>query len=162
MEADYSTHFLFPGTLFAHRSPHKVSTILGTCVAVCLWDPLLRFGGINHYLLPYWNGEGLASPKYGNIAIEKLLDHMVRLGSNPAHLKAKLFGGKNEGELDRSVWKVGKRNILLAEEMLKEMQIPIVNSSMGGPLGRKIIFNTLNGDVMMKYIQTINQAENGR
>ena len=161
METDYSAHFLFPGTLFAPRSPHKVSTILGTCVAVCLWDPVLCVGGMNHFLLPYWNGDGLASPKYGNIAIGKLLDRMVALGSNPAHLKAKLFGGKNDGELDQSIWKVGRRNVILAEEIMKEMKIPIVSSSLGGPLGRKIIFNTFNGEVMMKYIRTLNREGHG-
>ena len=47
---------------------------------VCLYDPVIRVGGINHYMLPLWNGQGLASPKYGNIAIEKLLEKMISLG----------------------------------------------------------------------------------
>jgi len=66
-----NTHFLYPAALFASRTPHMVTTILGSCVAICLYDPILKFGGINHYMLPLWNGQGLASPKYGNIAIEK-------------------------------------------------------------------------------------------
>jgi len=161
MVVHYSTHFLLPGTLFVPRSPHKVSTILGTCVAVCLWDPVLGIGGMNHYMLPYWNGDGMASPRYGNIAIGKLLDRMIGMGSNPAHWKAKLFGGKNDGVPDGRVWNVGRRNVILAEGVMKEMKIPVVSSSLGGPLGRKIIFNTLNGEVMMKYIQTLNREGNG-
>ncbi len=59
-----NTHYLHPGNLFAHRTPHIVTTILGSCVAVCLWDPINNIGGINHYMLPLWNGEGLPVPKY--------------------------------------------------------------------------------------------------
>ena len=71
------THFLYPSTLFASREPFIVNTILGSCVAVCIYDTVLKFGGINHYMLPFWNGQGLASPKFGNIAIHKLLEKIA-------------------------------------------------------------------------------------
>ena len=69
-------HYLYPGTLFVHRQPHRITTVLGSCVSVCLWNQTARLGGINHYLLPLWNGEGLQTPKYGNIAIVKLIDQV--------------------------------------------------------------------------------------
>ncbi|HEX2974864.1 MAG TPA: chemotaxis protein CheD, partial [Bacteroidales bacterium] len=59
-----ASHFLYPSTLFVSREPVIVNTILGSCVAVCLYDTLLKYGGINHYMLPLWNGQGLASPKF--------------------------------------------------------------------------------------------------
>ena len=71
------SHFLYPSALFASREPYIVNTILGSCVAVCLYDVKLQIGGINHYMLPFWNGQGLASPKFGNIAISKLLEKMI-------------------------------------------------------------------------------------
>ncbi|MBC7922406.1 MAG: chemotaxis protein CheD [Ferruginibacter sp.] len=151
--SEYATHYLLPGALFAHHQPHRVTTILGTCVAVCLWDPVLRVGGINHYLLSFWKGEGLASPKYGNIAIPKLIERLVLLGSNPRHLQAKLFGGKGYAENDQGIWMVGKRNVEIAEEMLRENQIPIVGASVGGPSGRKIVFNTYSGEVIMRPVK---------
>jgi chemotaxis protein CheD len=49
-------HFLYPGAFFAQKGEYTVSTILGSCVAVCLWDPVLRIGGINHYMMDLWNG----------------------------------------------------------------------------------------------------------
>ena len=88
---DIEQHYLYPSALFASARPHKVVTVLGSCVSVCLWDPFLRIGGINHYMLPLWNGEGLASPKYGNIAIEKLIERMLYLGSRKSNLQAKIW-----------------------------------------------------------------------
>ena len=90
---DVKTHFLYPSSLFASNEPHIVSTILGSCVAVCLFDATTKIGGINHYMLPFWNGQGLASPKYGNIAIERLLEKMIALGCKKSNIRAKVFGG---------------------------------------------------------------------
>ncbi len=88
-------HFLYPGTLFASKNSYQIITILGSCVAVCLWDSVQEIGGMNHFLLPLWNGHGLASPKYGNIAMEKLIDKMISIGSKKRNLQAKVFGGSN-------------------------------------------------------------------
>lgn len=158
---EIQTHFLYPATLFAHKEPHIVSTILGSCVAVCLWDPALQIGGINHYMLPLWNGQGLASPKYGNIAIEKLIERMLQMGSKKANLKAKVFGGGEVIETQISHFQIGERNIVLAMEALKEGKIPIISQSVGGKLGRKIQYNTQTGAVLHKFIekQAINQID---
>jgi chemotaxis protein CheD len=145
------THYLYPSALFAPARPHIVTTILGTCVAVCLWDRKLKRGGINHYMLPLWNGEGLASPKYGNIAIEKLVEKMLSRGSRREDLVAKVFGGKDQTDKN-SMFDIGRRNALLAEEMLKEYRIELIAKSLGGPSGRKILFHTGSGEVMLKYL----------
>lgn len=151
----YLTHYLYPSALFADSRPHQVTTILGTCVAVCLWDPINKIGGINHFMLPFWNGEGLASPKYGNIAIEKLVQKMLSMGSSPDYLQAKIFGGKGGGgEQSSSVYMIGERNIIVAKEMMKEYGIPVVSGSTGGDLGRKLMFFTDTGEVLMKYLKS--------
>lgn len=150
-------HFLYPAAIFANKTPYQVSTILGSCVAVCLWDPVLQIGGINHYMLPFWNGQGLASPKYGNIAIKKLLEKMEALGSNRRNLKAKLFGGGEVIESQASNFHIGQRNIAVAKDMLKELGIPVISSSVGGKLGRKIIFFTQTGAVKHRYIKRVEQ-----
>ena len=67
---DTPKHYLYPSALFVKKEGHMVTTVLGSCVAVCLYDKVMGIGGINHYMLPFWNGNELASPKYGNIAIE--------------------------------------------------------------------------------------------
>lgn len=147
------SHFLYPSTLFVSRQPFLVNTILGSCVAVCLYDPHLRFGGINHYMLPFWNGQGLASPKYGNIAINKLLEKMLALGSSQRNIVAKVFGGANVIETNNVQFMIGDRNIEVAREMLKELQIQTISQSIGGGLGRKIQFNTSTGEVKQRIIE---------
>ena len=153
MMNDPSIHFLYPSTLFASREPVVVNTILGSCVAVCLFDTYLQFGGINHYMLPFWNGQGLASPKFGNIAIEKLLEKMQALGSSQNNLIAKVFGGGNIIEATTAQFMIGDRNIAVAMDMLKEMRIQVVSQSVGGNLGIKIQFDTSTGEIKHKFIE---------
>jgi len=148
-----NVHFLYPAALFASKTPHMVTTILGSCVAVCLYDPVLKIGGINHYMLPLWNGQGLASPKYGNIAIERLVEKMLSLGCLKNNLQAKLFGGGEVIQTSVTQFNIGARNIKLALEMLEELKIPIIGQSVGGKLGRKILYNTETFEIKQKFIQ---------
>lgn len=148
-----NVHFLYPAALFASKTPHLVTTILGSCVAVCLYDPVLRIGGINHFMLPLWNGQGLASPKYGNIAIEKLIEKMVSLGCDASRLQAKVFGGGEVIQSNISQFNIGARNIRIAFDLLEEYKIPVVGQSVGGKFGRKILYNTETFEVKQKIIQ---------
>lgn len=157
--ADFRRHYLYPGTLFVHSEPHLVTTVLGSCVSVCLWDPVGRFGGINHYLLPLWNGDGLATPKYGNIAIGKLIDQMRGRSQTPDKIIAKVFGGASMWEKADGLLAIGKRNIELAEDLLAQQGIRIISSDLGGNRGRKIIFNTEDGSVLMRRQKGLGTTE---
>jgi len=150
------SHFLYPAALFAPREPHIINTILGSCVGVCFHDPTMNIGGMAHYMLPLWNGEGLASPKYGNIAIERLLEKLKSFGSKKYNIKAKIFGGGEVIESHAPYFYIGQRNIEIAEEMLGDMKIPIVASSTSGKMGRKLIFNTYTGEVRQRYVKRQN------
>lgn len=132
------------------KEPHVVDTVLGSCVAVCLYDDRLKVGGINHYMLPFWNGQGLASPKYGNIAMDKLIEKMELIGSKRTNMIAKVFGGANQMQ---SSLGVGQRNVMMVKDYLADARIPIVAENVGGEIGRKIRFNTNNGQVLMKFLQ---------
>ncbi len=151
---EYLQHFLYPSSLFASKEPYMVKTILGSCVAICLWDKRLKIGGINHYMLPSWNGNDLASPKYGNIALDKLIERLQSMGSRVEDLQAKIFGGGellDSGKGNSIV--IGERNIRVARLMLEERKIPIVASSIGGKRGRKILFFTDTGEVRHKFLE---------
>lgn len=143
-------HYLFPGTLFVHRQPHLVTTVLGSCVSVCLWNQTAQLGGINHYLLPLWNGEGLPTPKYGNIAITSLIEKVRTLSGPRDKLFAKVFGGASMWERAEGLLAVGQRNIEFALETLETHRIPILGSDLGGSHGRKVIFNSGDGTVLMR------------
>lgn len=147
-----SSTFIHVGQLHVDHSPAAISTVLGSCVAVCLYDTRLGMGGMNHYLLPFWNGNGLQSPKYGNISIPKLIEMMIAKGSNPNRMEAKLFGGAslNIGPLADKMM-IGEKNIMVAKEILKEYKIPIIAQDVGGRNGRKIQFNLEQGKILLKY-----------
>jgi chemotaxis protein CheD len=147
-----NSHYLMAGSLFASRDPHRITTVLGSCVSVCLWDSVLRVGGMNHFMLPFWNGEGLASPKYGNIAITKLVERLMSIGAERRNLKAKVFGGGVVLNVTNPFMNIGERNVQLAEDMLRNEAIPIVSADTGGTVGRKLIFDTGSGMVLVKKL----------
>ncbi|MBN2486589.1 MAG: chemotaxis protein CheD [Bacteroidales bacterium] len=146
--------FLYPAALVVPNKQVIVHTILGSCVSVCLFDTVNKIGGINHYMLPFWNGNGLPSPKYGNIAIEKLYEKLIIAGANPDYIIAKVFGGGEVIQTTIPHFNIGKKNILVAHEILKLNKIKIAAESTGGKLGRKIVFNTYTGEVTQRYVNS--------
>ncbi len=153
------TYYLLPGAMYVSVKPMLVTTILGSCISVCLWDRRKNFGGINHYMLPHWNGHGLASPKYGNIAIDKLIGKMLNLGSLKQDLIAKIFGGAEIYKHNSKSFNIGEQNIAFAQTVIRSEGIPVMGQSTGGNLGRKIIFNTANGEIHMKYVRRTEQKK---
>jgi len=108
-------------------------------------------------MLPYWNGEGLESPKYGNVAIFQLYQKMLELGVKKEDIICKIFGGAEVLGEQSSVFNVGQRNIEVAHKIIQEIGIPVVSSSTGGKQGRKIHFNTGTGEVLQKYLVKTSQ-----
>ncbi len=152
-------HFLHPSTMYISKDPMWIITVLGSCVAVCLFDRKRSIGGINHYMLPYWNGDGLESPKYGNVAIFQLFQKMLDFGAKKEDIVCKIFGGGEVLGEQCSIYNVGQRNIELAYKVTGEMGISVMSSSTGGKLGRKIYFNTATGEVLQKYL--VKTSQNG-
>lgn len=145
--------YLAPGQLFASAEPAEASTILGSCVAVCLWDARSRAGGANHFLLPNWAGNGAASTRYGNVAIERLHQKMKALGCLKRDLQAKLFGGAAVIEAFRNrPDHLGAKNVELARRLLQELGIPVVAEDVGGQRGRKVIFRLDSGLASVRLI----------
>lgn len=130
-------------------NPTEIITVLGSCVAVCLYDTKNHISGMNHYLLPLWNGNGLKSLKYGNISTERLIEGMISVGADLKRMEAKVFGG---GVLNiNAELSVGPRNVQVALEILKNYKIPVVAQDVGGDRGRKVIFSNEDGSAYLKY-----------
>jgi chemotaxis protein CheD len=139
--------------VFASGEPAEVTTILGSCVAVCLWDRRLRVGGANHFLLPHGAGGGNDSARFGNVAVERLIMELVALGSQKVDLQAKVFGGAAVIEAFRGrEGHLGSNNVELARALLMEHGIPIVAEDVGGHRGRKVIFQTDSGIALVRLI----------
>lgn len=154
-----NSHFIHVGQIHVDTTPAAISTVLGSCVAVCLYDKQRKIGGMNHYLLPFWNGNGLQSPKFGNIAIPKLIELMLLRGANPRSLEAKVFGGASMHRLGAQTMMIGEKNVLVAKEILAEYKIPIIAEDTHGESGRKIQMHLEQGKVLLKY--TSNAALQG-
>lgn len=150
-------HFLHPCMVFAHREEHWVSTVLGSCVAVTLFDAQASLGGLNHFMLPLWNGEGLPTPKYGNVAMEKLLERVLALGARKERLVAQIFGGACVLGERRGPFEIGSRNLMVAREILQRHAIPVMASNVGGQSGLRLRFNTRTGAVFAERLNPVDR-----
>jgi chemotaxis protein CheD len=145
--------YLHPGQLFVTTAPTTVTTILGSCVAVCIWDPALGIGGINHYLLPMGFKTASAGLRYGNVAIEHLLEKLERAGTLRSNLRAKVFGGACVLDAMRGKGNhLGGKNVEIARSALADAGIPIVATDVGGDRGRKLIFHPHDGNALIKLL----------
>ncbi len=151
-EESRRTRFLHAGQLVACIEPTTVTTILGSCVAVCLWDRRRSFGAMNHYVLPHWSERGERSSRFGPIAIARLLDRMQALGSARGDLEAKLFGGGCILPAPERQEQIGTQNVQVARERLREAGIPIVAEDVGGGRGRKLVFQTESGNALVRKL----------
>jgi chemotaxis protein CheD len=144
--------YLHPGQLFASAERYSVSTILGTCVSVCLWDQVHRVGGMNHFLLPDVVSGAMATPRFGNIACHRLLERVLALGARQRNLVAKIFGGSSPTLDAPSTRDLGARNVEVALRVMAAERIPVVASDVGGAGGRKIVFVIDDGAVWVRSL----------
>ncbi|PLL10865.1 chemotaxis protein CheD [Tabrizicola sp. TH137] len=119
-----------------------ISTVLGSCIAACLWDARAGIGGMNHFLLPDGPAHDGASLRYGLHAMELLINALLRQGAERSALRAKLFGGAH---LQPHLPDIGHRNLTFAQEFLRREGIPCIGGSVGGDRGRRIRFWPVDG-----------------
>lgn len=144
---------IHPGQIEVQKHT-PISTLLGSCVAICLYDPHLHIAGMNHFMLPHFRDreknrhDGVYS---GMASMDALINAMMKHGAHKSRLIAKGFGGGNMIQLSQSP-SIGERNIAFALEWLVAEKIPLVATDWGGNWARKIIFDPLSGDVFCRQI----------
>lgn len=146
-----------PDTIHVVQGKHAVSsspearlcTLLGSCVAACMRDPVARVGGINHFLLPE-RREGSASMSYGVNAMELLINELLQRGARRDRLEAKLFGG---ARIVRGLSDVGSQNAEFAVRFLADEGIANAGSSLGGTLARRIEYWPYSGRARLQMIE---------
>lgn len=139
--------YLHPGQLRVVREPVMLGTLVGSCVAVCLYAPGVG-GGMNHYVLPYEGPPGDLSGKHGPRAIGQLLGQLDQAGIPRDRLSAKIFGGASPMGHSR----LGADNSLLAFRTMTELRIPVLASDVGGSRGRRIVFDPLSGEAWVREL----------
>lgn len=151
-----SAAHLYPGHVLAPVEPTTVTTILGSCVSVCLWDAARLVGGINHFLLPDSPVGDRFSGRFAAVACRRLLAAFLDAGSDRRDLRAKVFGGACVigalGALEGAAGHLGQRNVEAAFAFLDAERIPVVAQDVGGRLGRKVVYMTATGDAWVRAI----------
>jgi chemotaxis protein CheD len=145
--------YLHPGQLVVAVEPTLVMTILGSCVATCLWDARAGVAGVNHFLLPQGPRATGGDPRYGDAAMERLLENVLARGASPDRLVAKVFGGACVIEQFSGMRRaIGDQNAAVAREALAKYGVKIAADETGGTRGRKLLFNTVTGAAMVKEL----------
>jgi len=149
---DLKKYTVFPGQFMITTVPALISTVLGSCVAVCLWDKENKISGMNHYLLPGTLEDEVGNSNRGLTSTRLLIRSMINRQVKRENMEAKVFGGCNSLCQNYDLYKVGERNISAAFNVLKEFGIPVRAQHTGGSCGRKIVFNTATGKVRMRLL----------
>lgn len=150
-------YFLKPGFIYLPDRPTTISTVLGSSVAVSLYDRSLKLGGMNHFCFPYIKGRGKTTALYGNIAILALIRMMTANGSSISNLEAQIFGGALNSEYSEK--DIGQDNLKTAKQILFRKKIKIISEDTGGELGRKIIFNTSTYEIVILKVDRLRESD---
>jgi chemotaxis protein CheD len=152
---------LLPAEYRVSDEPLALVTLLGSCVAACLYDPLLRIGGMNHFMLPDGgspdDGGGDGSARYGAHAMELLVNDLLKRGARRARLLAKVFGGGNvlRGFQDP----IGSRNARFVLDYLGAERIPVVAQDLGDIHPRKVAFFVQTGRTLVRRLPATRERE---
>ncbi|MCL2029467.1 MAG: response regulator [Deltaproteobacteria bacterium] len=150
MPEDVSRIFLLPGEYMVSKKPYLISTILGSCISVCLYHPQHRCGGMNHYMLPR-SPSGERSGKYGEYANNLLLQFMERTCGGFSGVEGMITGGANVvREITRGGELIGDKNIALAREMLRKHNIKVIREQVGGEVGRKLHYQNWDNKLIVE------------
>ena len=145
------------------KAPDSLITLgLGSCIGLTLYDPVLKLGGMVHYMLPdstkLKNNQNIA--KFGDTGIRELYRLMVEQGASPRRMVAKIAGGAKMFEVSglSEMGHVGARNAEEAKIMLKELKIPLIAEDTGLNYGRTIEFSAETGELLVKSVGKENKV----
>lgn len=151
---------IVPGEFYITRHNEMITTVLGSCIAVCVYDTASGIGGMNHFMLPSMNGQGISDNdyfnvcgRYGDNAMKNLLSGMLKHGAKRQSLKIKVFGG---GQILASKGDVGARNIEFINEYIAKKELVVTGMDVGGMYPRKVNFYPDTGRAQVKKLKSLN------
>ncbi|MBK8323302.1 MAG: chemoreceptor glutamine deamidase CheD [Betaproteobacteria bacterium] len=142
---------VLPGEFFVSDEEIAIQTVLGSCIAACIWDGARKVGGMNHFMLPEGGADDGESGRYGVFAMELLINALLKRGASRANLKSKIFGG---GAVMRGFTSlnVGEKNARFVEKFLSTERIPVVSRDLCDVYPRKVVFYPASGRALMKKL----------
>lgn len=144
----YDAVKVLPGEYFVSGEDVLIMTVLGSCIAACVWDGKARIGGMNHFMLP--EGED-GSGRYGSYAMELLLNEMIKMGARRETMQAKVFGG-GAVMAGFTTMNVGERNTKFVLDYLATERIPVVSQDVLDIHPRKVCFFPVTGKALVKRL----------
>ena len=136
--------------IFIGEEPTEIITMVGSSVAVTLYDRVQKVGGLLHFLEPEWNGIGIKTLRYGDVGVEELIKMLVNKGSRKENLIANIVGGATLGEFNIDILPIGLRNVKSAKKVLDREDIAIDVVEVGKEVGRYLSFNSETGKLKIK------------
>lgn len=147
---DQQEYLIIQGEFKVSGDPRSIfTTLLGSCVATCLFDPVAKVGGMNHFLLASGPEGNAPSERYGLYAMEVVINGLLKLGAKKNRMEGKLFGGANMGD---GMAHIGKENGRFALEFLENEGIPCRSMSLGGNQARRIRYVPTTGLVKQRLV----------
>ena len=152
---------ILPGEYYVTLHDELVTTVLGSCVSACIRDRRLGVGGMNHFMLPLsgnggsWGGGGdvvSTATRYGNYAMEHMINEILKHGGQKRNLEAKVFGG---GRIMANLSDVGEKNILFVESYLQTEGITLASKDVGDIYPRKVVYYPRTGRALVKRIRHV-------
>jgi len=145
---------ILPGEFYVTIKGESITTVLGSCISACIRDKKLGVGGMNHFMLPATTDDGTlgSANRYGNFAMENLINEILKNGGRRENLEVKIFGG---GKILQNMTDVGERNIQFVREYLRIEGIPVVSEDVGDICPRKVIYFPSSGKALMKKLRSL-------
>jgi chemotaxis protein CheD len=148
---------LHPGDYYVAADGELISTVLGSCVSACIRDARLRIGGMNHFMLPVdrsegggiWGSTASAATRFGNVAMERLINEILKRGGQRADLEVKLVGG---GKVLDALTDVGARNIRFVKQYVQAEGFRVVGQDLGDLYPRKVLYDPASGSAQVKRL----------
>ncbi|WP_196137325.1 chemoreceptor glutamine deamidase CheD [Aliikangiella sp. G2MR2-5] len=151
---------ILPGEFYVTGHDELITTVLGSCISACIRDPVIGIGGMNHFMLPIQN-ENMAitnlseAARYGNFAMEQMINDILRNGGKRENLEIKIFGG---GKVMKGMTDVGKRNIQFIRDYIDIEGFKLIAEDVGGNYPRKVLYSPKSGKVMIKKLYTTHNS----
>jgi len=146
----YNAVKVLPGEYFVSNEQVVIMTVLGSCIAACLWDSRAGIGGMNHFMLPEGDSADV-SGRYGSYAMELLINEMLKAGARRESLQAKIFGGA-QVMAGFTTMNVGERNTRFVQEYLRTERIPLLAEDVLDIHPRKVCMFPTTGKAMVKRL----------
>ncbi|MCG6534966.1 MAG: chemotaxis protein CheD [Syntrophales bacterium LBB04] len=150
-------YYLPSGFIYLNAEPSLISTVVGSSVAVSLWDQKKKCGGMANYLYPLINNKMAATSQYGNVAVRHLIKMFLEEGTKGRDIKAQIFGGAETASPDGA--KIARENVRVARNIFNKFKIEVVSEDVGGHMGRKVVFNTLKHEAIVYKVNSLRVSD---